>query len=172
MELIVKTDLQQFADVLAKLSPDQRRGFHLAIAEELIAQTRERFQTSTDPYGKTWVALKPSTLIGRERTLGGRRVRGSRGRDVAERRMLRNTPTSAKPLILSSELMNSINSSGTDAASIRVGTPKRYARYHQGEAGSNPAKIPRRMIFPDPELGLPKTYMDAIAEMFDDYIQR
>lgn len=146
MKIDIKTDLADLQKLVDKFSVNQLRSLNKDIAEELLNFTRDRFQTSTNPYGFKWRPLAQSTLNSTVRTGRKRRSYGTR------------------PLVRQSTLMNSFNSSGTDHQVIVIGTPLDYAKYHQGEDGRIPTRVPRRMILPTKARGLPPAYYQAIRE--------
>lgn len=87
------------------------------------------FDDQRSPDGKPWPPPKPATLAARAR-------RGKRG---------------TLALIETAELRNSFNYQITDGGTtLRVGTPRRDAVYHQGDDTRPRRVIPERAMLPKP----------------------
>lgn len=118
----VRAALDRLQRRLSDLSPVMR-----AIATELEARVEARFETATDPAGRPWAPLKPSTLAAYlARGKGNRRKDGSLTKKGAARL------ASRKPLYDTGDLLEAINSdAGLDYALIGVNGSVEYATTHQ-----------------------------------------
>jgi hypothetical protein len=153
VELEFRVDLTETRKLLEKLTPRGRYLMNLDIAEELLKLTRDRFQTGTDPYGQRWQALAPSTLdsvvnVGRGTT---RREYGT------------------TPLRRMGDLMNSFNRGQTSEGAAVVSTPKTFLKYHQSPEPRR--RLPRRMVFPDAQQGLPDTYRQRVKDLILEQLE-
>jgi phage gpG-like protein len=153
MQLEIKADLDGVEKLLEKLSPRGRYLLNLDVAEELLNLTRDRFQTGTDPYGDKWQALSESTLDSFV----------NRGRATRRREYGRT------PLRRMSDLMNSFNRTLTTTNEAVVATPKTYLKYHQSPEPRT--RLPRRMVFPDAEKGLPETYKQRVKDLIREQLE-
>jgi len=98
----------------------------MSIVDDLV---RPAFQDQRSPDGREWPAPKPGTLRARAR-------RGKKG---------------TLALVEMGELRNSFNPSVTDnGTTLRVGTPRRDALYHQGDDRRRRRVIPERAMLPKP----------------------
>ena len=87
---------------------DDRAGFFGVVGEIILASSKDRFATETDPDGTPWAVLSP-------RTIAARRSRGK-----SQIAILRDT----------GRLAGSINYEAT-ASEVLVGSPLEYAAIHQ-----------------------------------------
>lgn len=97
-----------------------------------VGKIKFNFNKSKTPYASGWPSLK----------LGGRRLKNGK------------IDTSAKPLLDTGKLVNSINFNVKDNILI-IGTPVFYAKYHQNGEG-----VAKRSFLPDQ--GLPKNWKEDI----------
>lgn len=98
----------------------------MAIIDDLV---RPAFEQQESPDGRPWPRPKPGTLA-------ARRKRGKRG---------------TLALIETGELLNSFNPQITNSGTtLRVGTPRRDALYHQGDDRRPRRVIPERAMLPKP----------------------
>jgi phage virion morphogenesis protein len=153
MQLEFQADLTEVKKLIEKLSPRGRYLMNLDIGKELWELTRDRFQTGTDPYGQRWQALAPSTLdsmvnVGRGQT----------------RRMYGTTP-----LRRMGDLMNSFSRRESSADAAIVSTDKTYLKYHQSPEPRR--RLPRRMVFPDADQGLPETYRQRVKDLISEQLE-
>jgi len=115
-------------------------------------EARLGFKGSQDPYGRAWQPLKSSTLAAR------RKGKGS---------------GSAKPLLDTGRLRNSISFELLGQSGVVIGTNVKYGTIHQfgGMAGrSRKVPIPARSFLATRERGIPREYgeiiRDALARHF------
>ncbi len=125
----VRAALQRLQQRLTDLTPVMK-----AIATALEAQVEKRFETATDPAGRPWAPLAPSTLAA-----WLDRGKGNRKKDGSLTKKGRQRLSSRKPLYDTGDLLGSLNSSFT-RSEARVGFGVPYAAYH--EYGTK--KMPRR----------------------------
>ena len=105
------------------------------IGEELLSGWRLNWKLETDPYGEKWADLAPSTKR-QKRKRGGYQI-------------LRD----------SGDMQNSFHVQAT-RNTIIIAAGVTYAQYHQ----FGTKKMPRRMLLPDPDKGLPKGDLEYIRE--------
>lgn len=97
-----------------------------SILDDLVL---ESFHKGRSPDGKPWAPLKPATLRARRR-------RGKWG---------------TRTLVETGELRNSFHYQVTDdGTTLRVGSPLRYAIYHQGDKDLPRRVLPERAMLPKP----------------------
>ncbi|MCI1193414.1 phage virion morphogenesis protein [Calidifontimicrobium sp. SYSU G02091] len=132
----VRAALDRLQRRLSDLSPVMK-----AIATELEARVEQRFETATDPQGRPWKPLAPSTLAAYlARGKGNRRKDGSLTKKGRERL------ASRRPLYDTGDLLGSLTSSFS-RSEARVGFGQPYAAFH--EYGTK--RIPRRgLLMADP----------------------
>lgn len=132
----VREALRRLERRLADMTPVMR-----AIAAALEAQVEKRFETATDPAGRPWKPLAPSTL-----SAWLARGRGNRRKDGGLTKKGRERLSSRRPLYDTGDLLGSLTSSFT-RSEARVGFGQPYAAFH--EYGTK--KMPRRgMLMADP----------------------
>lgn len=132
----VREALARLQARLADLSPVMS-----AIATALEAGVEKRFETATDPAGRPWAPLKPSTLAAYLA-----RGKGNRKKDGSLSKKGRERLASRRPLYDTGDLLRSVSSSFT-RSEARVGFAVDYAAYH--EYGTK--KMPRRgLLMADP----------------------
>lgn len=132
----VSEALSRLQKRLSDMSPVMK-----AIATALEAQVEKRFETATDPAGRPWAPLKPSTL-----SAWLDRGRGNRKKDGSLSKKGRERLSSRRPLYDTGDLLGSLNSSFT-RSEARVGFGVPYAAYH--EYGTK--RMPRRgLLMADP----------------------
>lgn len=151
----IQAVLRELTGALNDLTPAFRD-----IGETLLNSTRERFNTSTDPSGRKWAPLKPSTLAARARAAGGS-IKGGKNKGRYGKRAALAFAT-AKPLIFKGNLMGLLNYRA-DKTSVRVGTPLIYGATHQFGRGPIPAR---------PFLGLSQSDEAAVLDILNDHLQR
>ncbi|MDM7462256.1 MAG: phage virion morphogenesis protein [Tepidimonas taiwanensis] len=139
----VQAALQRLQQRISDMTPVMR-----AIATALEAQVEKRFETATDPAGRPWKPLAPSTL-----SAWLDRGKGNRKKDGSLTQRGRERLSSRKPLYDTGDLLGSLNSSFT-RSQARVGFGVPYAIMHQfgakkGEYGTGSYKK-RRGSFPIP----------------------
>lgn len=139
----VQRMLQRLGQRARDLSPVLRE-----IGSSVVDEARLGFKASTDPYGQPWKPLKAATIA--------RRRKGS-----------------AKPLLDTGRLRNSIAWQQAGPAAVDIGTSLAYAAIHQfgGQAGrKRKTTIPARPYIATKERGLPRAYgeiiRDALARHF------
>lgn len=144
---------------LADMSPVMR-----AIATELEARVEARFETATDPTGRPWAPLSPSTLAAYlARGKGNRKKDGGLTKKGAARL------ASRKPLYDTGDLLGSLTSRAT-RSEARVGFGQPYAAFH--EYGTE--KMPRRsLLMADPVSGTlgesdRQAVLDILREALED----
>lgn len=145
--------LRQLTAALNDLTPAFRD-----VGESLLNSTRERFRTSTDPTGKKWEGLRPSTLAARARAAGGRIKGGINKGRYTKRAAL--AYAGAKPLIFSGRLFGTLNYRA-DKTSVRIGTPMIYGATHQ----FGRVRIPAR-----PFLGLSQSDAADVVAILNDHL--
>lgn len=102
------------------------------IGNEIIERAKQSFDEETDPWGKPWKPLAPSTLARRLKTSGG------------SVRILRDTGM----------LFASLNTK-VSAESVKVGAEMPYAAIHQfGGIAGRGARIPKRSYLPVTKAGV------------------
>jgi len=106
-------------------------------AESMHAQTVLCFRLQRDPYGTPWKPLAASTIRGRRK--GTRKGAKGRGPQI---------------LVDTGVLRNSMNSRILGPRRFAVGSPMKYAQFHQEGA----ADIPARPFLPVPSRGWPPKY--------------
>lgn len=141
----VQRALQRLGDRAADLRPAFRE-----IGAGVVAESQLGFKESRDPYGTPWAALKASTIA--------RRRKGS-----------------AKPLLDTGRLRNSITYRLLGVAGVDIGTNTRYAAIHQlgGRAGrGRKVSIPARTFIATRERGLPREYGEIIRDALNRHFAR
>lgn len=116
----------------------------LAIGEELVISTKNRFETGTAPDGTRWAPNKPSTL---------KRKKGS------------------KPLIGKTHLLSQQISYAVDGNGLRIGSPMEYAAMQQ--FGGQKSKFPHLWgdIPARPFLGISNSDEQMIVSTVNDYLR-
>jgi phage virion morphogenesis protein len=146
----VQDQLRSLDRYISNLEPAYK-----ASGEYLLRFTRSRFDNETDPAGRKWTPLKPSTIASKtKRSQGNRRKNGkARARVKAPpEAILRETNT----------LRDTITYQ-TTASSLTIGTPQEYGVFHQ--FGTS------RMVARE-FLGVNAADEVEIIEIFRDYIQK
>lgn len=132
INLRVSIDTRSIRERLERLERVMRRpeGPLLAVGMSVIDDlVRPAFENQESPDGTPWPRPKPGTLRARAR-------RGKRG---------------TLALVETGELRNSFNPRVTDnGTTVRVGTPRRDALYHQGDDRRPRRVIPERAMLPKP----------------------
>lgn len=155
----VQAALQRLQQRLSDMTPVMR-----AIATALEAQVEKRFETATDPAGRPWKPLAPSTL-----SAWLDRGKGNRKKDGSLTQRGRERLSSRKPLYDTGDLLGSLTSSAS-RSEARVGFGVPYAAYH--EFGTK--RMPRRgLLMADPQsrtLGEAdrREVLDIIREALED----
>ncbi len=152
MRLRIEADLPGLEDLLRKVEKEKLEPALRIIGEEVVNLVGEGFQQSRDPYGKPWEALSDNTL--------GSLVPGTKRR---------RSSYGTRPLVRRSTLMRSFNYQIVNDG-VEVGTPYPYAKYHQGD-GSESRVLPRRMMLPDADRGLPKNWQADIIGVVEEYLE-
>ena len=135
------------------------------IGEGIKADAQMRFKDSRDPYGQAWKPLTASTLLGRARRRAGKG--GIRTKKGALRKPAQRIMASARPLLDTGRLRNSIASRLLGNVGVEVGTSVAYAAIHQfgGQAGrGRKVAIPARPFIATQARGLPREYGEIIND--------
>jgi phage gpG-like protein len=141
--------VQQMLEKVAKATGKPTAALAV-IGETGVDLVHDAFRTQTSPYGAKWPALSP-------RTLAARKAKGHKGEFALMRtRLFRNSfQWSLSP----------------DGKGVRIGTDKRFAKYHQGDP-DHPSKgiIPQRSFLPEKHKSLPKVWREAIVESLQEHL--
>lgn len=125
-----------------------------AIGEDIIATALLGFKDSKDPYGALWRPLKPATIAKRRKGKGA---------------------GSAKPLLDTGRLRNSITKRLRGNSGVEIGTNVVYAAIHQfgGQAGrGRKVNIPQRSFLATADRGLPREYAEIIRDRLAQHFGR
>lgn len=153
MKLELTADIAPLQEMLTKLNKRELSGAMKNIGEAGVGLVRESFQTSTDPYGDKWKPLSDDYL---DSTVPGTdRLRKSYG---------------TAPLRRRGQLMSSFNYQ-VRGGSVEIGTPKAFAKFHQGDDSGGKGIIPRRAFLPVPSRGLPKKWQTEIIEAVEAFLE-
>ena len=153
MRLRIEADLPGLEDLLRKVEKEKLEPALKTIGEEVLNLVGDTFQESRDPYGKPWVALSQNTL--ESLVPGTKRRRSSYG---------------TRPLVRRSTLMRSFNSRIVNGG-VEIGTPYKHAAFHQGDGSDGRGILPRRMMLPDADRGLPKNWQTDIIGVVEEYLE-
>lgn len=149
------------------------RPFLMAVGETLMASTKRRFETSTDPQGRPWAPNSPVTV---ERMLdaykGSRKKSGGLSKKGAAR------AAAKKPLIGETRALSStINWQLIGPDIVAIGSPRIYAAMQQfgaakGQFGSTRrgAPTPWGDIPARPFLGVSAQDSQAILDLAGEYM--
>ena len=144
------------------------------IGANVVADAQLRFRDSRDPYGVAWKPLTQATREARARRAAGKNAMRKDGRfKAAALRRFVGAYNTAKPLLDTGRLRNSITYRLLGASGVEVGSNVAYAALHQfgGQAGrGKKVTIPARPFLATRERGLPREYgeiiRDALARHF------
>lgn len=155
----VRAALQRLQQRLSDMTPVMR-----AIATALEAGVEKRFETATDPAGRPWKPLAPSTL-----SAWLDRGRGNRKKDGSLSKKGRERLASRKPLYDNGDLLGSLTSAA-NRTEARVGFGVPYAAFH--EFGTS--RMPRRgMLMGDPQARtLGEADRQAVLDTLREAIER
>jgi phage virion morphogenesis protein len=104
-----------------------------SIGEYMLGQTRDRFDSSTDPEGKAWKPLAESTIRAKERSRNRKQKRGAK-------RLLKKTRANPTDILKDTFLMrDSVVYQIEGRGQLAIGSPQRYAKFHQMGLG-----VPKR----------------------------
>jgi phage virion morphogenesis protein len=111
------------------------------VGQYLLLETRDRFDKEVDPEGRAWAELKPKTI---ER----KRKKGRQLGKLKEFGTLRDT------------INYQVNGN-----SLSIGSPQKYAKFHQQPQGPGKGIIPRRAF-----LGINDRNEQRIIQIIRDYL--
>ena len=127
-----------------------------SIGEYMLLQTRNRFDTSTDPDGKAWKPLAASTIRAKERSRSRKQKRGAK-------RLLKKTRANPSDILKDSFLLrDTITYQIESRGQLAIGSPQRYAKFHQMGLG-----VPKRAF-----LGVNQADKVEIATILAEHIGR
>jgi phage virion morphogenesis protein len=127
-----------------------------SIGEYMLGQTRNRFDSSTDPEGKAWKPLAASTIRAKERSRSRKQKRGAK-------RLLKKTRANPSDILKDSFLLrDSITYQIESRGQLAIGSPQRYAKFHQLGLG-----VPKRAF-----LGVNQADKVEIATILAEHIGR
>lgn len=162
----VRRVLDRMAERARNLAPAMRE-----IGSNVVADAQMRFKAGKDPYGAAWKPLSGATLLSRARQRAGKG--GIRAKNGGLRKGAQRIMASAKPLLDTGRLRNSITYRLIGRHAVEIGSNVEYAAIHQfgGMAGrGRKVKIPARPYLATRERGLPREYgeiiRDALARHF------
>lgn len=149
------------------------RPFLLAVGETLMASTKRRFETSTDPQGRPWAPNSPVTV---ERMLGA--YKGSRKKSGGLSKKGAARAAAKKPLIGETRSLSStIHYQLIGSDTVAIGSPMIYAATQQfgaakGQFGTTRrgAPIPWGNIPARPFLGISAQDSEAILDLAAEYL--
>jgi phage virion morphogenesis protein len=125
-----------------------------SIGEYMLLQTRNRFDSSTDPNGKAWKPLAESTIRAKERSRNRKQKRGAK-------RLLKKTRANPTDILKDVYLLrDTITYQIEGRGQLAIGSPQRYAKFHQMGLG-----VPRRAF-----LGVNRADRAEIASILADHI--
>lgn len=131
----------------------------LAIGEAvLLPLTKQRFDTSTDPYGVPWEPLKTrqgKPLIGESKSLSTQFAYRAVDRDTV-------TLTSLMSYAAMQNFGGKVTAKNAKSLFFMVGSRKVFV---------NSVAIPARQFFPDEARGLPGEYADGISGLLRSVLQ-
>lgn len=105
------------------------------MGEYMLLQTRNRFDTSTDPDGNAWAPLAPSTIRAKERSRNRRQKRGAK-------RLYKRTRANPTDILKDTFQLRDTITYQVSGGELAIGSPMRYAKFHQLGTG----RIPKRKI--------------------------
>jgi phage virion morphogenesis protein len=124
-----------------------------SIGEYMLGQTRNRFDTSTDPEGKAWKPLAASTIRAKERSRSRKQKRGAK-------RLLKKTRANPSDILKDSFLLRDTISYSIGNGYLAIGSPQKYAKFHQMGLG-----VPERVL-----LGVSRADRAEIASILADHL--
>jgi phage virion morphogenesis protein len=141
------------------------------IGEDLVASTKDRFNTSTGPDGQRWEPNSETTVLG---YLAG--VKGAYGKKNGLTQKGMKALLGKKPLVRDGYLQDTLNYQ-VDGDTLLVGSPQKYAAVQQfgakqGEFGQNRRgrPIPYGDIPARPFLGVSDADQRSILETLGHYL--
>ena len=156
----VQRALKRLSLRLSNLSPIFR-----GIGADVVADAQLRFKDSRDPYGVAWKPLSFAARMARARRVSG--GKSPLKRNGTFKKAAFGAFTTAKPLLDTGRLRNSVTFRLAGPAAVEVGTTVVYGPIHQfgGQAGrGKKVTIPRRSFIATKDRGLPREYGEIIRD--------
>lgn len=141
--------VQQMLERVAKATGSPRAAL-VNIGETGVNLVQESFRTETSAHGEKWPALSP-------RTIAARKAKGYAGE---------------KPLQRTGIFRRSFHWDLTsDGKGVTIGTPHKFAKYHQGDP-DHPSKgiIPKRSFLPEKHRAFPRAWREQMVADLAEYL--